>query len=270
MRHRHLLLALALCAAAACSDSPRPAAAPSPAIPAAADAAPDGITLKMSPPDPATPADGAVVDTETPTLTLTPGQPKFAGANTSSVRYRFHLLTDDGRSVRDALVDGTSWTVPEELEYETTYRWRVRAEADGAIGTWSRVVAFRSPDDPGGLPRGPYPTNGPDVAAWVAMRWPEMLEGGTSMGRRTEQMEFLRDRMIEAGRCGGLDVAWNKKRGVGPHSHDALAWRIGNRVEVVDLALAFKDPSKPMRLHWNVTAGPPGYDRYTNKFRCRP
>ena len=41
-------------------------------------------------------------------------------------------------------------------------------------------------------------------------------------------------------------------------------------MEVVDFALAFKDPSKPLRLHCSITAGPPGYDRYTAKFRCRP
>ena len=30
-------------------------------------------------------------------------------------------------------------------------------------------------------------------------------------------MEFLRNRMIEAGICGGLDLGWNLKRG-GPDS----------------------------------------------------
>lgn len=89
------------------------------------------------------------------------------------------------------------------------------------------------------------------------------------MAQRTRNMEFLRDRMIEVARCGGLDVAWNKKRGVGPHSHDAIAWRTRGRVEVVDIALAFKDPSKPLRLHWNITSGPSGYDRYRNAFYCR-
>lgn len=260
----------AILIATGCSGPAATPASPSAALPPVEDAAPDGATLKVTPPEPSSPTGGATIDTERPTLTATAAKARFEGTDMSAVRYRFHLLRDDGRSVGDAVVAATAWAVPWELEYETTYRWRVRAEADGAFSAWSSTASFRTLDDPGGLPRGPYPSSGPAVAAWVEQRWPELLQARTSMSRRTHNMEFLRDRMIEAARCGGLDVAWNKKRGTGPHSHDALAWRVGGRVEVVDIALAFKDPSKPLRLHWNITAGPPGYDRYTAKFRCRP
>jgi hypothetical protein len=75
-------------------------------------------------------------------------------------------------------------------------------------------------------------------------------------------MEFLRDRIIEVGICGGLDLAWNLKRGVGPHSHDAVAWRVNGRVEVVDIASGYDDTSTTLRLQWIIVAGPPGYDAY--------
>ena len=49
-------------------------------------------------------------------------------------------------------------------------------------------------------------------------------------------MAYIRDRMIEAGICGGFDLAWNLKRGVGPRSTDALLWRDGGRDRVIDIA----------------------------------
>lgn len=81
-------------------------------------------------------------------------------------------------------------------------------------------------------------------------------------------MEFLRDRIIEAGICGGLDLAWNLKRGVGPHSIDALAWRTGGVDEVVDVGAAFDDTSSELRLQWSIVGGPPGYDRYEPRPTC--
>lgn len=270
MRHTTPLLVLAIVTASGCSDSSRSPTSPSSTPPSAVEAAADGSTLKVKSPAPVSPADGATLESEEVTLTATAATPTFPEADGSKLRHRFHLLTADGRSAGDAIVNGTSWKIPFALDYETTYRWRVRAEADGAASAWSATWSFRTPDDPGGLPRGPYPSSGPEVAGWVARHFPEYLAGGISLRQRLENMEFLRDRMIEAGRCGGLDLAWNLKRGVGPHSHDALAWRIGNRVEVVDIALAFDDPSQSLRLSWDITRGPAGYDPYRNRFRCRP
>ena len=92
---------------------------------------------------------------------------------------------------------------------------------------------------------------------------------GVSESQRISNMEFLRDRVIEAGRCGGMDLAWNLKRGVGPHSIDAIAWRTGGRVEVVDLGAAYDDTSRPLVTQWVIVAGPPGYDPYTVPFSCK-
>jgi hypothetical protein len=86
-------------------------------------------------------------------------------------------------------------------------------------------------------------------------------------------MEFLRDRIIEIGRCSGFDLAWNLKRGVGPHSIDALAYDVDGRggrgrIAVMDLASGYDEFRAPLDLHWIEVAGPPGYDPYNRPFTC--
>jgi hypothetical protein len=100
------------------------------------------------------------------------------------------------------------------------------------------------------------------VADYVEQRYPQYLAAGVSHSQRVANMEFLRDRIIEVGICGGLDLAWNLKRGVGPRSIDAIAWRTGGRVEVVDVASAYDDTSQRLDLHWIIVSGPPGYDTF--------
>lgn len=65
-----------------------------------------------------------------------------------------------------------------------------------------------------------YPGSGPALVAYIAARYPERLAAGVSIEQRTANMEFLRDRVIEAGICGGMNLAWNLKRGVGPAGWD--------------------------------------------------
>ena len=105
--------------------------------------------------------------------------------------------------------------------------------------------------------------NGPAIVRCIEDEFPDRLASGVSLNRRVENMAFLRDRIIEAGLCSGLDLARNLKRGVGPHSIDALAWRrSGGHVDVVDIGSAYDDTSRRLRLSWQIVAGPPGYDRY--------
>ncbi len=261
----------ALLAGAACSNSAVSPVSPTAAPRAAEDTAPAVPQLKASAPAPIAPADASLVASRQPTLVVSPSVATYPDAPGSQPSHRFRLLASDGRILFDVLVNGSSWTVPQALAFEQTFQWQVRAELGSGATAWSRLASFRTPEEPPTiLGRGPYPSDGPSVARWVAERWPQYLVGGISEDQRFKNMEFLRDRMIEAGRCGGMDLAWNLKRGVGPHSHDALAWRDGGRIRVVDLALASKDPRFPMKLHWIIVGGEPGYDRYTNEFRCKP
>lgn len=104
--------------------------------------------------------------------------------------------------------------------------------------------------------------SGEEVVARVMATYPERLAAGVSHEQRVENMEFLRDRIIEQGRCGGLRLAWNLKRGVGPRSIDAIGWQHGDNdiLDVVDIAQAYDDTGSSLRLHWIIVDGPAGWD----------
>lgn len=105
--------------------------------------------------------------------------------------------------------------------------------------------------------------SGEEVVGRVMARYPDRLAGGISHAQRVANMEFLRDRVIEEGRCAGLKLAWNLKRsGAGPRSIDAITWRRGadNILEVVDIALDFDNPGRTLRLHWMIVDGPAWWD----------
>jgi hypothetical protein len=59
----------------------------------------------------------------------------------------------------------------------------------------------------------------------------------------TFNMAFLRDRMIEAGKCGGLDLGWNLKRGGPDLSLDFLAERLNGEVLGIDIAFDYDNLS---------------------------
>lgn len=115
-----------------------------------------------------------------------------------------------------------------------------------------------------GSPATAYPRTGPEVVAYVAAKYPEKLAAGVSHAERVANMEFIRDRVIETGLCGGMLLAWNLKRGVGPRSIDAIDWRHGEADvnDVVDIASDYDNTSVPLKLHWIVVAGPAGWDPF--------
>ena len=168
-----------------------------------------------------------------------------------------------------------------DLAANTLHFWRARVHDNETIGPWSRVESFRTgaapspgPSNPpgnGGATCGPpYPSSGPQIVQCIASKYPERLVSGVSHDERIRNMEFLRDRVIEQGICGGLDLAWNLKRGTGPHSIDAIAWRVpGGHVEVVDIGIAYDDTGRTLQLTWGIVEGPPGYDTYSPRPVCQ-
>jgi hypothetical protein len=176
----------------------------------------------------------------------------------------------------------TRYTMPPLPAPDRMFFWRVRISDGPNTGEWSRTETFRSPVASGPGPGGPGPSpipggggppstcatnDGPTLVRCIESKYPEYLAAGVSHSQREANMAFLRDRIIESGRCGGMDLAWNRKRGNGPHSIDALAWRTGGRDEVVDIGQAFDDTSQTLRLAWGIVEGPPGYDGYP-AFSC--
>ena len=95
-----------------------------------------------------------------------------------------------------------------------------------------------------------FPSTGPDIIADVAARYPERLAAGVSPEERADNMRFLRDRIIETGRCGGMQLGWNLKRGGPEISNDFLAWHRDDGDMGVDIGFSYDDTSQPLQLQW--------------------
>ena len=112
-----------------------------------------GQTLKATAPVPTSPANGAVVATVRPTLVVSNAAGRFVPA---VFEYRFEVVAAEapGALIASAVVPQgamlTAFTVPFDLEFETTYVWSARAELEGADGPWSAEWSFRTPAPPRG------------------------------------------------------------------------------------------------------------------------
>ena len=102
-----------------------------------------------------------------------------------------------------------------------------------------------------GVPAGTaFPSNGPELIAFIAARYPERLAGGISHEERIRNMQFLRDRIIESGKCGGMDLGWNMKRGGPEISNDFIVERRDGGEFGHDIAIDYDNPSHPLELYW--------------------
>ena len=242
--------------------------------------APDGSTLKVAAPALHAPADGARVDSRTPSLTTNDAAATHGG--TVMLAYRFRVEDPAGALITEAVepagagaggANRTMHVVSSDaaLKPDTVYKWRVRAEQAAGFGPWSVYHSFTTPALPVTPPRPKkvWPTTTAGLVDFVAAEYPDYLDATSSLHQREVNMAYLRDRMIEAGICGGFDLAWNLKRGVGPRSTDALLHRDGGRDRVIDIAAGFDDYRSPLRLHWIEVTGPPGYDRYLPRPSCQ-
>jgi hypothetical protein len=98
--------------------------------------------------------------------------------------------------------------------------------------------------------RSAYPGDGPGIVAYVAAKYPEKLVAGISPDERLANMQFLRDRVIEIGKCAGLDLGWNLKRGGPDVSNDFIAERVGDSVLGHDIAVDYDNTGRPLQLYW--------------------
>ena len=80
-------------------------------------------------------------------------------------------------------------------------------------------------------------------------------------------MEFLRDRIIEAGLCGGLDLGWNLKRGGPEISIDFLAERSGGAVSATTSPWTTTTPASELQLYWGGGTFP-FYTKYPHAYSC--
>jgi hypothetical protein len=195
------------------------------------------------------------------------------------VSYEFQISTDQAftklvaAGIVDEMAGQTTFTPNGDLANDVQHFWRARAGDGETTSAWAATQTFRTPavstgGGGGGNGGSCASSNGDAIIRCVGAAYPDKMAAGVSLDQRIANMEFIRDRVIEAGICGGLDLAWNKKRGTGPHSTDALAWRHGID-DVVDIGAAYDDTSRPLQLQWAIVAGPAGYDPYSPRPTCK-
>jgi hypothetical protein len=163
----------------------------------------------------------------------------------------------------------TAFTVPASPGPDIQLYWRVRiADNEGNFGDWSRAETYRTPlasAPPGGGGGGTggggngascAGSDGPTIVACIERKYPDRLAAGVSEHQRRENMEFLRDRIIEAGLCGGMDLGRNLKRGGPEISVDFLVWRRAGGDVGIDIGAAYDDTSQTLRLQWSESTFP--------------
>jgi hypothetical protein len=134
----------------ACSDKSSSPAAPTPVSNGSGSSAPataDGTTLKVPPPTPVSPANGATLEDFNIVLKVNPVTAKYA--DVSAFAYRFQVLLNNQVVKEFRTSTTTQWTVT-DLENNTTYTWHARAEQGTFFGPWSEPWTFKTPEIPEG------------------------------------------------------------------------------------------------------------------------
>ncbi len=261
-------------AAAGCADGTGQALTPT--LPSADTSASnaDGTKLKASAPRPLSPQSAIRVSSLTPQLVLQNPTGSFEPSASLSNVIEVYEINGSVQTLVlktepiPASGDQTTFTVPAEtLKLNKTYAWSAYAMYSGARGSLSDVVSFRTP-----LPQvvdgpGPVPCNGnsgPSIIGCVASAFPDKLAststGDFSLERRWANMEFIRDRIIETGKCKGMDLGRNNKRGQGREvSRDFIVLRSNTgkdgRDRGVDIASGYDAVRDRLKLTWQVFDG---------------
>jgi hypothetical protein len=254
-------------AAAGCADGTGEALTPTlPTVQTNATNA-DGTKLKASAPLPRSPINAARVTSLTPTLRLA----NAAGTFDPNVQLSYVFEISDGTTTiveSEPIPAGateTMYVVPDNLlKINTTYAWRATARYAGTSGSPSNGASFRTPlppkpvDQPG--PIACSGTGGREIIQCVAAAYPERLvktsNGDFSDERRFENMEFLRDVIIATGKCKGINLGRNYKRGTAVISRDFIVLRgqggKDGRDRGVDIASGYDDTKTNLKLTWQV------------------
>ena len=229
----------------------------------------------VNPPTPVSPVNNEIVSSATPTLRA--HNATWVGP-VGGLAYEFQIATDQpfAKLVSAGFANegsGDTTFVSSALPASTSFFWRVRASDGESASAWSSTQGFRTPaapapPSPGPGPNPPVPpgtcasSNGPFIVSCIGARYPDRLRAVGSLGERQDNMAFIRDRIIEAGKCGGLDLGQNLKRGGPELSIDFLAWRRSDGEMGVDLGFDYDNISVPLRLTWNEAGLGASYKAY--------
>lgn len=172
------------------------------------------------------------------------------------------------------------------LPASSTLFWRARA-GDGTIsGPWSSTQSFKTPAGPsapgggggGGTPVPPGGGSGnPSTCAskdgryivnCIGQKYAYYRRPVGSLDQRKANMRFLRDRIIEAGLCGGLNLGWNRKRGGPELSIDFIAERRGNATYGYDIGRDYDNFRRELQLTWGSDGPGSHFKEYSPRPRC--
>ncbi|MEO6236572.1 MAG: hypothetical protein ABIQ52_06195 [Vicinamibacterales bacterium] len=236
----------------------------------------------VTPPGPITPVNNEVVASATPSIRVS--NASWVGP-VGRLAYEFQVAADQsfGRLLAAGIVaEGNSQTTfnSSALTPAATIFWRVRASDGETTSAWSTTQAFRTPAPPAPTPT-PTPTptpgggggtcalpNGPAIIACISNKYASKRAPVGSLGERQANMMFLRDRIIEAGQCAGMNYGWNLKRGGPELSIDVIAWKRPDGNMGVDVGFDYDNYRNELKLVWSEVDLFASWTRYTGAFSC--
>jgi hypothetical protein len=235
-------------------------------------------------PLPTSPTTGTEVDGANVQLTVR----NTAVIGTSNpVSYRFEVASDANFAGMVAIwtalrSSGDTTSAGGPLAAGGTFYWRVSASDGSYTSPYSDPQKFTTRSNapapsptptptptpaPGGG-GGSWPTSGDQLIAWTQSHYPDYLKPSSN---RVANMIFLRDRMIEAGLCGGMRLGWNLKRGGPEISTDYITWNGGGGWVGVDIAHDYDNQSITLQLTWAPQPDDPyaTYAPYSGAVPCK-
>jgi hypothetical protein len=141
--------------AVACSGGDKQPVSPSPSVggtSVSAGATSDTVNLKVNAPVLVSPTGGVRLTGASVTLTFQAATGKYVTGE--SFTYRVQLLNSASTLLEEKTGSALTYQMSTQFDTDTLYRWRVRAEMQGAAGPWSTTETFRSMLKPSGYVRG--------------------------------------------------------------------------------------------------------------------
>jgi hypothetical protein len=237
----------------------------------------------VTPPSPVSPVNNELIATTTPAIKV--NNATFVGP-VGALAYEFQVATDQAftKLVAAGILNGGSGQTTfnsSPLPNGVTLYWRARAGDSETTSGWSATQSFRTPAPPAPAPPAPpTPTppggggscassSGPQIIACIQAKYPDKTAPVSSLAQRQENMKFLRDRIIEAGLCGGQTYGWNLKRGGPELSIDVIAWKRSDGNMGVDIGFDYDNTGTTLKLVWSEVDLFASYAPYTSAYSCK-
>ena len=231
-------------------------------------------------PGPVSPINNELLSTATPTLRV--HNAAFVGP-VGGLRYEFQIATDQAftKLVSAGFANegaGDTTFNSSSLPAATSFFWRARASDGDSTSAWSATQGFRTAAAPAPPTPGPGPNpggggscalpTGPQIIDCISTKYASKRAPVGSLSQRQDNMKFLRDRIIEAGKCAGRDYSWNLKRGGPELSIDVIAWKRPDGNMGVDIGFDYDNIGSELKLVWGEVDLFASYTPYTNGFTC--